>query len=448
MSERNDASRLNQQWDDHVQTPRAARKQRPSSDETINRLHSMDTPEAPDPGFRAQLQQQLQREGAYRSGQHRAGLTQGRPLETPTASAPNRFGRILEVVAVAAIVLLVGTALIWAIQIRGGETPDSTPTFELAATTSNLVDVSPESTATATATPTEEPAPPTETPEPAPTETVAASATSEPPTPTSTPPPTTDPTDEATPSATSDSDTSNSAIAADATSESDRCADMPDLLVAVTSTLALTELPPELRGSFPATSTQTAAIDLAFETFATCLMEISETDLRTMVIDTFATPDTSLLDRARVAQQLSLFSTQTSSISDVAILPGSQASATITLNDGTTFIGVFSLHNGGSEATLLHIYPDIEAPVEETLTEPTSPPSAPTSIDPTYTDTSNSGSGGGGGGETDSDSSGSGSGDETEPDSIGSGGEVVDDDDAGEVEDDDGGDESGDDVDD
>lgn len=257
MSERNDASRLDKDWDNLVQTPRAARRPTGSGD-TIGQLHALDTPESPDPAFRTQLRQQLLRENAYRTGQDRTGTI---PAATPVAgtSGPtNRFSRLMEVIAVAVIVLLVGTALIFAVELRGDhDEEDLTPTFELAATSTNLIVASPESTV-----------PPTTTPKPSPTVTSEPSETS-------TRESTNAPSATSAPSETSEPEaTETAAIVASATEVTDACADISGLITTVSSTLAATELPPNLRGSFPATSGQIDAVNVEFDSFVTCLEAI------------------------------------------------------------------------------------------------------------------------------------------------------------------------------
>jgi hypothetical protein len=334
MSERDNADRLNREWDDFVRSPRAARSERQDIDPTVRELFAADEPQSPDPDFRLQLRQQLLREAAFQRGQQRAAS--GRtPHVAPPPPESSHLNRWLEIVVIAVVVLLIGAAAIWATQIRGDRDENITPTLQLAATSPNLFIGTPVPTSTATV-----PATPHATP--------AVSATSE-----------------ATPTAprTSQPMVIPATPQASPTAQVDVCAYVEIQLESIVSTLAGTGLPPELTNGTLADVQAVQRIENATTEFAGCLELIPPADIYKLVRDSLEKQGVSSLEQATIAQQVAGLTTRGWTISEARLLTGNQSSALITLPDGTQFIGIFDNADNSETISLSSLYiPDVPEP--------------------------------------------------------------------------------------
>jgi cytoskeletal protein RodZ len=377
MSERDNADRLNREWDDFVRSPRAARSGKQAIDPTVSELFAADEPQSPDPDFRLQLRQQLLREAAFQSGQQRAA-TGHASHGAPPLPQSNHLNRWLEIFVIAAVVLLIGAAAIWATQIRGDRDENITPTFQLAAASPSLIIGTPlpSSTATVPATPT-----------------VPATSDATPTVPTTGQPVVIPSTPQASP-----------------TAQADVCTDVEIQLETLVSTLAGNGLPPELTNGTLADAQAVQRIESATTEFTGCLELIPPADIYALVRDSLEKQGVPSLEQATIAQQVAGLTTPGWTVSEARLLTGNQASALITLPDGTQFIGIFDEVDNSASISLTSLYiPHVPEPTATSnapvaTTAPPPPDNIPSDDDSDDDDSAGSGSDDdddGGGGDDD-----------------------------------------------
>ena len=371
MSERDNADRLNRSWDEFVGTPRGARGNSGDVDPTVTELHAMEQPESPDPEFRLALRQQLLREASFRTGQQRAESVF--PTRQSVVPADRRFNRWMESIAIVVVVVLVGSALIWALQIRSDRDDELTPTLELAATSPSLIVASPFVTASPSASPF---ASINATP------TIESSPSVPPATPTAEATETMPSTPQATQSALDILSSPTSTASPVATEQVDACAEVMAEIGAISSTLGEPSLPSEIAAGTPAVLSQVSSVNRTMVEFTGCLAEMPVEDLRSLVTDALLTLGVSQLDSFAHSHQIADLAVLDHTISEVNLLPDGRLSAVITLSDDSQFVGIFEIDDVTSTARIVQIYSlTLDVPTATVIVDNTQETFAPVSDD-------------------------------------------------------------------